>query len=314
MKGRATLIILLLCAGGGLLFGAPAGKPYTLSSSVTLPPDFYVGDHVELRVHLAVPTGSKREAPVKMPQTQWVRVDSIRLLRNPGSVELRIQLVSYAPGIVDVPPIDLGAFTVTGLTVRTASLLTEGGTTRLSDPKPQLLLPGTTFFLALLIAVLIAVPLFFLLVVGRLAPRLAAMLEEHRARRPWNRLSQALTRLESAIGAVDAREFYIRLCEEIRRYLTSSLGRDFSSVTAREFARTAAGREIDAESSSSLAAILSFGDLVKFAGQPALLDERARDLGEARRCAQRLELQGRQVRAERQGSVKGGAAAGGARR
>lgn len=311
MRRRAIAVGLLLLPLS-VAFALP--EPYRVLSSFTLPPTFYVGDHVELRVRLEIANPGAVRLPARMPSNSWIRINSMSLVRGSGSVELRIFFASYAPGDVVMPPIDLGPFTVTGLKVQTASLTAGGAVTHLTEPKRQMLLPGSTLYVAVLIAVLAAIPTLAFVLFGRLLPYLGRILSERRARRPWRRFLAALARLEKAGASRSARDFYIELCAEIRTFLGALTGGNFSAMTAREFSRSVGTVGLSVESQGAFGSILSFGDLVKFAGEEAGAEERTRDVSGARAAGSALEEQRRaratatRLRGRRNGGVKPSAA------
>ena len=101
-------LLSLLAAGPG------AAQPgYTVVESGTAPLRFYVGDPVELRLRVRVAAGAKAaelRAPAKMPSASWLDVQRVRVAPlGGGEWDVRIELVSFAPGPTPVPRLDLGA-------------------------------------------------------------------------------------------------------------------------------------------------------------------------------------------------------------
>lgn len=278
---------LLVCVAG-IAYADPQSSPvppvvpstgagFVTLAAFTLPPTFYVGDRVELRIRLRVTNGVNIRAPAQMPTDKWVRIDSISITQAKGYSVVHVFFDSFAPGERQFPPIDLGGITISGIRVTTASLVSEGHT-RLTEPKGQLALPGTTLILAIAVALLIGLPLAFFIMYKRFRYSFTAYLEKRRARRPWRRLSRALDALAAEKPPINPRRFYITLGDELRRYLTLKFGADFRAVTARELAAAARSAAVEDEAAEGLSAVMGFGDLVKFAGADADEDILQRDL------------------------------------
>lgn len=265
-----------------------SGPGYTTLAAFTLPPTFYVGDRVELRIRLKLSNGVAIRAPAQMPENQWIKVDSITVSHTSDYSVVHIYFASYAPGERAFPPIDLGEVSLEGIRITTASLVAAGNT-RLSDPKGQLALPGTTLILALAVALLIGAPLVIIVLYRRFRTAFGDFLEKQRARRPWRQLRRVLDALAAQKEPLDARGFYITLGVELRRYLSLKFGSDFRAVTAREFAAVARSVDLEEGAALGLSAIMSFGELVKFAGEGAPQEALRRDLDEVRRIAEGIE-------------------------
>lgn len=300
-RRRASLcivVVLALCVVAGIdaqTTGSPAqpvvpssGPGFTTLAAFTLPPSFYVGDRVELRIRLKLGDGVALHAPARMPDSKWIRIESIAVSHTSDYSVVHIYFASFAPGERSLPPIDLGGVTLEGIRITTASLVAEGNT-RLSDPKGQLALPGTAFFLGLAVALLIGVPLVIVVVFRRFRTTIGDFLENQRARRPWRLLKRVLDGIAAQKPPLDPRSFYITLGDELRRYLTLKFGTDFRAVTAREFTNVARSVSVDENVAAGLAEVMSFGELVKFAGEPASEEMLRHDLARVRSIAEAIE-------------------------
>jgi len=264
-----------------------SGAGFQTLAAFTLPPTFYVGDHVELRIRLKVNDTNLR-APATMPSDQWIQIDSISITHAKDYSVLHIFFVSFAPGQRAIPEINLGGIILRGIKITATSLASEGRT-RLTDPKGQIALPGTTLILGIAVALLIGIPLAFVLLFRRFRYALAAFVEKRRARRPWRQLSRALDALASERPPLNSRRFYITLADELRRYLSQKFGTDFRSVTAREFKTAARTASVEAGAAEGLSAVMSFGELVKFAGTQAGDDVLRSDLARVREIVEGIE-------------------------
>ena len=258
-----------------------SGPGFSTLAAFTLPPTFYVGDKVELRIRLKLDSPGDLRVPAEMPHDQWIRVESISITQAKEYSVVHIYFASFAPGTRTFPDIDLGSVQLRGIRVTTTSLLSEGST-RLTDPKGQLLLPGSTLILGLAIALVVGLPLLLFVLYRRTRRKVAEIIENRRSRRPWRALKRALDALDREKPPRNPRRFYISLIDAIRRYLTVKFGSNFRTVTAREFDSVSTKTAVGPEAGSVLAEVLRFGDLVKFAGAPASEENLTGDLTRVR--------------------------------
>lgn len=267
----------------------PASGPgFSTLAAFTLPPTFYVGDKVELRIRLKLDSPGELRIPAEMPHDQWIRVESISITKAKEYSVVHIYFASFAPGTRTFPDINLGSIQLRGIRVTTTSLLSEGRT-RLTDPKGQLLLPGSTLILGIAIALVVGLPLLLFVLYRRTRLKVAEMIESRRAKKPWRALKRALDALDRERPPRNARRFYITLIDAIRRYLTVKFGSNFRTVTAREFDTASAKTAVGREAGAVLAEILRFGDLVKFAGTPASEENLTGDLARVREVVGAIE-------------------------
>jgi len=270
---------------------------YSMVRSALLPPTFYVGDRVELRLQIQPDEGRRVAPPETLPQDPWIHVDQVALSQAGSQIQVRIFFESYAPGAHSLPPIRIGEVTLAGLSVTTASLV-GSGKGGLSEPKGQLFLPGTGLLLALLIGLVFGLPplLFFSIrAIRRLLSRLARRREFER---PWRRFAQALEHLQSPEALRDSRSFYILLCDELRIYLSHRAHRGFLTATAREFTPLIERSFPTLTQVRETASVMSFGDQVKFAGIVAGSDHLSKDLAMVRAAASLIEERTRQELSE----------------
>ncbi len=298
-KGRllrrlaAGLVLATLCSLSPVLLwpqevSAPAapivpssGPGFSTLAAFTLPPTFYVGDKVELRIRLKLDSPATLRAPAEMPHDQWIRIESISITHAKDYSVVHIFFASFAPGSRAFPDINLGGIQLRGIRVTTTSLLSEGRT-RLTDPKGQLLLPGSTLILGIGIALLVGLPPLFFVLFRRTRLKLVELIERRRSKKPWRALKRALDALERESPPRNARRFYITLIDAVRRYLTVKFGSNFRTVTAREFVAASNQTTVGRDAGTVLAEILHFGELVKFAGTPASEENLTGDLSRVR--------------------------------
>ncbi len=284
-------LLSLLAAGQG------AAQPgYTVLESGTAPLRFYVGDPVELRVRVRVGAGAKTvelRAPAKMPSAPWLDVQRVRVAPlGGGEWDVRIELVSFAPGPTRVPRLDLGAVALEDLRIQTASILEEKKADRPAPPREQLFVPGTALRLATAAALAIGGPILAAWLAVR-AVRLGRRVgRTRRLALPWSRLQRALKRLRLRAARLAGREFYIELTSALRTYLERRHGLAATTSTTRELGerlRVLAPSGEEREAADGLARLFARGDWVKFGGLAADPAELLAAVESAEACSRRLE-------------------------
>lgn len=275
MSGRCLtfcLLLLLLCGPAVLSFT----QSYTVTESVVLPSEYYVGDRAELRARIRTAGNVELSVPAALPDAAWAVFHDVRLFPiDSQQTEIRVSFTAFRPGTQTLPAVDLGGIRLNGLTVHVDSVLEEGRTEP-APLEPPMLLPTTRLRLAGFVALVTIGPLliWMLLRIGR--GKMATLLARYRRAQPYRRLQKSLKRLESSAEELDAKSFYIILLEDMRRYFTQRLGRDLMSATSIEIIHFIS--DIDARGSDLIAEAFREGDLVKFAGRQADLEQRQRHL------------------------------------
>ena len=280
-RGRLPVALWLLLATAAGVAGAqgtePPGRgtaaPATVEELSFEPPRFHVGDRVTARV--VVRSSRHLTAPAAVAPDEWVvvhRVDTVP--RSDGRWEVRVGFSSYRPGVLTLPPIDVGAFRLENIRVQAASLLAgdRAPAPVLRPPRPQLLLPGTGGVLLGAAAAVLTVP--YLLASGGLL--LAARARRRRRQRarglPRARLERAVRRLQASSPrsmAADAEtaSFYAQLAHLTRDYLAARMRIPAHACTTRELRSALPEHGLHGTPGTELTAILDTADRVKFAGR-----------------------------------------------
>lgn len=300
-RPQMWLVAALVGAMGLLGAGAAAAQSpeYTVESTVFLPQQYYVGDTVEARVRIRVEAQGPvtLSAPEEPPSPAWGSIRRILVSGAFPTYEVRISFTPFRPGTQTFPPIDLGEITLEGVDLHVASVL-EPGESELAPVRDQLLLPQTRVLLTVVVAVLVGIPLMLFVAFPWFRHRWNDILTAYRSRRPHRKLRRALDRLQNEAAHLSAREFYIRLLEDSRRYLTRKLGFDCMSATTGEL-RSAFSRVLGNNSLvDTLTGLFETGDLVKFANRTASLEQRLNHIDALRHAAAQLEKERKQQRAK----------------
>jgi hypothetical protein len=251
-----------------------AQDEYVVAQSTRLPAQSYVGDQVELR--LLIRTKATLTTPAHPPAVEWGTVDSVRVAPLSGDYEVRILLTPFEPGALTVAPLDLGGIELSGVTVHIGSILDNES--RPAGVRGQLLLPGTR---GAVIGVTLALVIGGVgaLVVFRRRTRLHEWFVAWRARRrPRRRFDRAAGALHNAAGRLTADEFYSRLVQEARGYMSRRFGVTAECLTTSELTRQLpeliAGLGAGAAGPQPVLRALRVADRVRFAGEEVAVDER----------------------------------------
>jgi hypothetical protein len=288
MKTSALAVVLLA------LVTWPAFSQVTLMESIFLPPRFFVGDRVELRLTYDLPVGVAVEPPAQLPVHAWIEFQNIEVKdrRAPGGggeVLVRIFFIPFFAGETVLPPLRLGNLDTGELLVTTQSALQLEQDETLREPRRQLNLPLTLLRLLALGAIGIGAPLFlfFLLRYGILGFR---RIREARIRRlPYLHVRKSLNQLASDRSSIEGKSFFILLSLTIRRYLSERLSRPLMSVTTGEIKKELRCTGLEDSVSDHIHEVLKAADLVKFSGKRSNRREMERSLKAVDRIVEQVE-------------------------
>jgi hypothetical protein len=283
---------------------AAAEADYAVASTVFLPQQYYVGDTVEARVRVRLDADEPRSlsAPEELPEPAWGEIRRVLVSGGYPNFEVRISFAAYRPGTQTFPPIDLGGITLRGVDLHVASVLEEGDS-ELAPVRDQLLLPQTRVLLAVVLAVLFGIPLMLFVAFPWVRSRWQVAVAAHQARRPYRKLKRSLDRLEEESDQLTGRNFYIRLLEDARRYLTRRLGVDCMSATTGELRKLISRTLGQSELVDTLNGLFQTGDLVKFAHRASPVEQRLRHIEALRHAALQLEKERRHRRGQEELAV-----------
>jgi len=243
----------------------PAAEGYQISRIVFLPPSFYVGDEVELRINLDIDPGLKVKSPESLPRVDWMKFESCTVENEENKSVVRIRFSTFHPGTRTLPDIKLGDIILSEIKIHTESVLDQN-TRTLASLRPQLFLPGTRLFLALFIAVVIVLPLLIILLSKWLKRFLSTKLKKSREGRINKRYLKELKKLKEKLQILDSRNFYIIFTQLLRWYLTKKTKINYLTSTNREMRSLAETSLEDGAITSGLMDIFQSGDLAKFGG------------------------------------------------
>jgi RNA-binding protein YhbY len=272
----------------------PVFSQSSLMEAVFLPPRFFVGDRVELRLTYDLSAAEAVEPPVQWPVHAWIEFHDIEVQdrRAPGEsgeVLVRIFFTPFYSGETVLPPLRLGDLNTGELLVKTRSALQLEQADALRGPRRQLNLPLTWLRLLTFLAVGVGVPLllYFLLFYGI---RGFTRIREARIRRlPYLHARKSLNQLASGRTSMEGKTFFILLSLAIRRYLSERLSMPLMSATTGEIAGSLKAAGLEESVSQQIHEMLKAADLIKFSGKRANKREMERSLKTAGSIVEQVE-------------------------
>ena len=205
----------------------------------TVPRTIFVGD----RAVLIVPVtgfpgqGDTELSPEQIPYSSDMDIHRIAIERRPGGSRLAVEFAAFAPGVLELPPIEIAGEVFAGLTVEISSVLGPSEPPILAPPALPLAVPGT----ALLVYGTIAGLVLALLVVSMVSLKgqlwLKGLLATWKRRRMLGAMLGAERRLRKALAkGVAPREILDALSGEFRGFLSGFTGENCLAMTAPEIA------------------------------------------------------------------------------
>ena len=229
MKGCLVLVLAALSS-----FAWADENPNYVTETVFVPPVYFVGDLVEVRLTLLLPEGKTLLPPLSLPGLPWILIRDVQVRHDPPFERVTVKFVPFAPGAKALPPLVLGDVTLEGVRISTNSLLGKDAPSELQPPREQMLIPHTELFVFLAFLLLIVLPLLawkFIRPAISLARSLRKRTDRHRA---WRQLHKDLKKLQSRALALSGPEFYTQFSHLVRLYLGGRFERDFRTLTASE--------------------------------------------------------------------------------
>lgn len=288
MRAIALAVFLLF------LVTCPSFSEGALMESIFLPPRFFVGDRVELRLTYDLPAGVAVEPPAQLPAHAWVEFQNIEVQdrRTPGGsgeVLVRVFFIPFFSGETVLPPLRLGDLDTGELLVTTQSALQLEQDDSLRGPRRQLNLPQTWLRLLTLIVIGIGAPLFLFFLL-RYGIRGFKRLREARIRRlPYLHVRKSLNQLVTGRSSMEGKSFFILLSLAIRRYLSERLSMPFMSATTGEITGSLRAAGLEESVSEAIHQLLKAADLIKFSGKRANRREMEKSLETVGRIVEQVE-------------------------
>ena len=297
------IVLLMLC----ILMPVASVEGARVENHIFLPPDFYVGDTVEMRLSLYRESGLRVLPPEGVPVTNWIDIHDVRVKQEGSRWDVQIDFTSYAPGTRTLPVMQLGDVVLNDVKLHTKSILQERALDFFGI-KGQLYLPGTRLAIGLAVLILFFGPVFVFSFASRVTQGVKRFVSIKTGRRPHKRFMRTLKDLREKHLQMSSRRFYIVLSAELRHYLSSRTKEDFISLTSSEL-RAQLWKTLPSDSTEQVEALVRMmqqSDEIKFGGLNASKKQREEDLEMVVSAAKEIEVyvEGANREAEKQKKQK----------
>jgi hypothetical protein len=255
-----------------------------LSGAITVPSKVYVGDRASLVLSLPGLAADKYSgtSPGQLSSlSPDIDIHQITVERRPGGSLLTIEFSAYAPGVLELPPINIDGETISGLKIEISSILSsdESGMT-LSAPALPLAIPGTSLLIYGSISSAILLMLLTIWILFRGRERMETWLAAWRRKRLLALMQGTERRLRRALlRGVNCRQILDTVSTEFRDFLSRFTGINYRAMTAAEIGWLANAGEGIADA-VSLGAFFSHCDGTRFSGREINNDETLSMLGD----------------------------------
>ena len=204
LRAAAADIVILFI----LLVAPMASVGAQIASQVVfLPQTYYIGDRVEARVVFRNVNAEEITIPDQLPTTQAVAIDSVLTVQRADGVEVRFVFQPFFTGTRELPPIDLGEITVSGVSAFVSSVAEPGEELQLASVRDQLILPGTQLQLAFALTALIGIPTVIIVAGGWGRRQLRGIRRWYRENRPYRVFLKSQKSLAAEMQSVDGKRF-----------------------------------------------------------------------------------------------------------
>ncbi|MFW5694166.1 MAG: hypothetical protein ACOCYB_03285 [Alkalispirochaeta sp.] len=272
MRRLTLLAVVVAMSAAGSVYGQ------SIAEVLFLPQTFYVGDVVEARVVVRSSDDLDLTVPPTLPSAEWIDLRDVSIVQRADGYEIRIIFQPFYVGTRQLPTIDLGGFSVSGVSAVVNTLQTDTEELELQPVRDQLLLPGTRALIAVIVLSIFGVPLVVALTGGWIQRQIHAIRERYRENRPYRMLQKGLKQLQTEMLELDGKRYYIRLVDITRSYLEGRFGSVFRSATTGELDVHLRKAGIPEEQRHRLIELFQFGDLVKFANRRVTVHDRTHHL------------------------------------
>jgi hypothetical protein len=263
----------------------------------------YVGDRATLALPLAGSAAKSASVdldPKRFPLSPDLEIHRVTLERRPSGSRLLVEFSAYTPGVLELPPIEIGGEGFAGLRVTIRSILAseEAGAAALSAPALPLAIPGTGLLVYGTMGVLALILLLSLLGGAWGRRRLGGWILRWKKRRLIFSMSGIEKRLRRALSRDGSRRDILNtLSTEFRSFLSFFTGENCRAMTAAELGRLPPLAAIDKDAAAEPLALLSGDflevffrrcDALRFSGSPIITGDALAMLGDLRRFLETL--------------------------
>ena len=273
-----------------------AESPYKVTDMAILPPKFYVGDLVVIRLQLQFDSATKLTRVDELPMTKWLTITDVQIFsEGEGNAEVKIYFSSYRPGTHLIPELRIGDIVIRNLKVNTNSVLEEEGVQRLKPLQNQVVVPLTWVRIFVFLTSACIVPLLFVRGITWIVGKIRRYEYERKKRLPFVQVHTALNQLGVQKTEKNPKRFYQEISYRMREYLENRLGIAAETSTTFELQTVLPDVVSNTQTIQNIITILRNSDLVKFGKRDTGIQEMADLLHQAREVVENLEKEQQDV-------------------
>ena len=245
------------------------GEIYSLETMSFIPPMYYIGDEVELRISIIIPENLQIKEPENKIEKKWVEINkvSITLVRKREDkkiYDVNIFFRAFKPGKLFLPKLDLGSLSLSDIEINTLSVLEKDKITKLRPLRGQLVLPHTWFKIGLIFAFIILTAILILVFFKFSFKGFNFFNSLNKRNVPRRKLLKDLENLKTNIQDIKPRDFFIKISDTFKEYLSARLSIPVYTSTTYEISHLTYYNVLEKEISGEIVNLFSFSDLVKF--------------------------------------------------
>ncbi|MBF9017830.1 MULTISPECIES: hypothetical protein [unclassified Oceanispirochaeta] len=266
-----------------------AADNYQIHNLRFMPPEYYVGDTVEMSFILKTDQVHDFTVPEEFPDPGWLNILSMDIESKGSETEVTIRLIPYYPGTRALPPVDLGGLIVDDLKIFTSTLLNLESSRELEGVQSPLLIPGTRAVGALIVSLLLALPILIVMVYRFIRHRTGEIVKTYKINLPYRQFQRLVRKIRRSMVNMPEKEFYMTFTGGLKKYLSTRFHHDLSSSTTSEIENLLGRSRIHDTLALSLVNLFHRVDRVKFAGDKMLYSDREQLLSEVEEVSEALE-------------------------
>ncbi len=283
MRKIYVLLLMLLP-----LFSA-AAQNYQIQNLRFSPPEYYVGDTVEMSFVLRTEESLDIQAPESLPDPVWLKFLDVEVNTRGRDSEVRIRLIPYYPGTRTLPVLNMGEVSLDDLKIFTSSLLNLESSRDLEGIRSPLLIPGTRAMGALIVSLLFSLPVVIILLFRFLRARTGEIIKTYKINLPYRQFQRLVRKIRRTMVNMPERDFYIQFTGGFKKYLSTRFHEDLSSSTTSEIEGMLEKSRVHDTLAMSLVNLFHRVDRVKFAGEKLMYSDREILLNEVEEVSEALE-------------------------
>lgn len=281
---KGFLVFLLLQAAF-----LTAADNYQIHNIRFMPPEYYVGDTVEMSFILKTDQIHSFTVPEEFPDPGWLNILSMDIESKGSETEVTIHLIPYYPGTRALPPVDLGGVIVDDLKIFTSTLLNLESSRELEGVQSPLLIPGTRAVGALIVSLLLALPILIVMLYRFIRHRTGEIVKTYKINLPYRQFQRLVRKIRRSMVNMPEKEFYMTFTGGLKKYLSTRFHHDLNSSTTSEIENLLGRSRIHDTLALSLVNLFHRVDRVKFAGDKMLYSDREQLLSEVEEVSEALE-------------------------